>query len=153
MRTNMITCARKFLSIRVWPKPPDKDIGLVKSLSWIERIKIKYAYDELKHLKTGPTELRKFGLLVGGVFAALGIWFLVRGKAIGPWFVSPGVVLVLFGLVFPRGLKHVYIGWMSLAILLGFVVSNVILLLFFFLVITPVGLWPDCSARIFALKL
>jgi hypothetical protein len=95
--------------------------------------------EEIKQLKTGPGELRKFGLLVGFVFLALGILFLLRHKTHYPWFLLPGIVLVFAGALAPRALRHVYIGWMSLAIVLGFVVSNVILTLFFFLVITPIA--------------
>ena len=96
--------------------------------------------DDLKQLKTGDRDLRKFGLVVGGVFAALGIIVLLRHKAHWPYFVWPGAALVLFGAIFPRALKYVYIAWMSVAFVLGFVVSHVILTLFFFLVITPIGL-------------
>src|SRR5262245_2590082 len=96
--------------------------------------------EDIKQLKTGPRELRNFGWLVGGVFAALGVFFLFRGKPAYPWFLVPGGVLVFFGTIYPRALKESYIVWMSLAFVLGFIVSNVILTLFFFLVITPIGL-------------
>ena len=49
-------------------------------------------------------------------------------------------MLVAFGALLPRALKPVYLAWMSVAVVLGFVVSHLILTLFFFLVITPVGL-------------
>ena len=96
--------------------------------------------EEIKELKTGTRELRNFGLLVGAVFAALGLLFLLRGKARYPYFLAPGFLLLLLGAVFPRALKHIYIAWMSLAIVLGFIVSTFILTLFFILVITPIGL-------------
>lgn len=95
---------------------------------------------ELKQLKTGDKELRKFGLLVGGVFALLGLWCLFRHKPAWPWLVAPAAPLLLLGLVFPRSLRVVYIGWMAMAFTLGLVVSTVLLTLFFYLVITPVGL-------------
>ena len=96
--------------------------------------------DEIRQLKTGRGELRKFGLLVGGVLAALGVAMWLRGKPHYPWALAPGAGLVLLGAAAPRVLKPIYIAWMSLAVVLGFVVSNVILTLFFLLVITPVGL-------------
>jgi hypothetical protein len=77
---------------------------------------------------------------VGGVFAALGMLFLLRHKAHYPWFLWPGVVLMVFGVVLPRALKYVYVAWMAFAVVLGFVMAHVILTLFFFLVITPIGL-------------
>ena len=96
--------------------------------------------EEIKELKTGTRELRNFGLLVGAVFVALGLLFLIRGKARYPYFIAPGILLLLFGAVFPRALKYLYFAWMSLAIVFGFIVSTLILTLFFILVITPIGL-------------
>ena len=96
--------------------------------------------DGLQQLSTRTRDLRKFGLVVGGVFLLLGGWFLFRHKPAAPYFLTPGVLLVLFGLVAPRFLKIVYIAWMSLALTMGLLVSTVILTLFYFLVITPLGL-------------
>ncbi len=101
--------------------------------------------EDIKQLKTGPRELRKFGLLVGAVLAALGILALVRGRVYYPYLLAPGLALIVLGAAVPHALKHVYIAWMFLAIVLGFIVSNVILILFFFLIITPIGL----AARLF----
>src|SRR2546425_9475205 len=105
--------------------------------------------DEVRQLKGTRPELRKFGLLVGGVFTILGLLFWARHKPSFLWFLTPGLLLLGFGAALPRALKHVYIGWMSLAIVLGFVVSNVLLTLFFFLVITPVGLAARCFGKDF----
>ena len=96
--------------------------------------------EEIKKLKTGERELRKFGWLVGGVFVALATLMWLRHKPYFPYFLVPGVLLIVSGFLFPKILKYVYIAWMSVAIVLGFVVSNVILTVFFFLVITPIGL-------------
>jgi hypothetical protein len=96
--------------------------------------------EDIRNLKTGKRELRKFGLVVGGIFAAIGLLLLIRGKAAWPWFATPGLLLVVLGGLIPATLKYIYIGWMAMAFALGFIVSHVILTLFFFLVITPVGL-------------
>jgi len=110
--------------------------------------------EELRQLKTGQRELRRFGLLVGGIFAALGLLLLLRGKAHFPYYLAPGAVLVALGAALPRALKHVYLAWMSLAIALGFIVSNLLLTLFFLLVITPIGLVARlCGKDFLSLKL
>jgi len=96
--------------------------------------------EEIRELKTGIRELRNFGLLVGAVLVALGLLFLLRGKARYPYFLAPGMLLLALGAVFPKGLRYAYVAWMCLAIVLGFIVSTVILTLFFILVITPIGL-------------
>ena len=95
--------------------------------------------EDIKQLKTGQRELRKFGLMVGGVAAVLGLLLLWRQKSYFPYFFWPGMVLMLLGAVGPRALRWVYIGWMSVAFVLGFVMAHVILTLLFFLMITPIG--------------
>jgi hypothetical protein len=110
--------------------------------------------EELKQLSTTPRDLRKFALLVGGVFAAIGAWLLLKHKPAGPWFVGPGALLMLLGLAVPKILKPVYLGWMAMALVLGLVVSTVILTLFFFLVMTPIGLMARLLGKDFlSLKL
>ncbi|HZF02472.1 MAG TPA: SxtJ family membrane protein [Methylomirabilota bacterium] len=110
--------------------------------------------DEIKQLKTGARELRKFGFLVGGVFAALGVVLLLRHRPAAPYLLGIGGFLILFGLIAPRALKHIYLVWMSLAVVLGFIVSSVLLTLFFFLVITPIGWVARCFGNDFlSLKL
>jgi len=96
--------------------------------------------DELQKLKTGPAELRQFGLVVGGVFGLLACWFWLRHKPFYPYLFIPAVPLLGLGLVWPRSLKWVHLGWMGLAFLLGHLVSTVLLALCFFLVVTPLGL-------------
>ena len=105
--------------------------------------------DEINQLKTEPRDLRKFGLSVGGVLVLLGLWFLYRHKAHYPYFLWPGVVLVAFGLALPRSLKQIYIGWMTLGFMLGLIVSTILLTLFFYLVVTPIGLAARCVGKDF----
>jgi hypothetical protein len=95
---------------------------------------------DIKKLKTGPRELRKFGLTVGGVFVAIGLIFFLRQKPSSPFLLWPGVALIIFGAAAPRILKYLYIAWMSLALTLGFIMSYVILTLFFFVIVTPIAL-------------
>ncbi|HWI55852.1 MAG TPA: SxtJ family membrane protein [Bacillota bacterium] len=118
-------------------------------MDWTEMIG-----EDIKQLKTGKRELRHFGLLVGAVLAGLGLLWLVRGRAHALPLLLPGVALLTAGLFFPKALKPLYIGWMTLAIVLGFIVSHVILTVFFFLVITPIG-WVSrlCKKDFLRLKL
>jgi hypothetical protein len=96
--------------------------------------------DEIKQLKTTARDLRKFGLLVGGVFGLLAAWWWWRGKPAYAYLLIPAVPLLVLGLARPRGLRWVYLGWMSLALVLGLIVSTILLTVFYYLVVTPVGL-------------
>ena len=86
------------------------------------------------------SELRRFGLTVGGMFVLLGCLSWWRGHVRPPvvmWTI--GVLLVLPALVVPLALDPVRRVWMRFATVLGEVNSRIILGVFFFLVIAPVG--------------
>ena len=105
--------------------------------------------EELKQLPTDSQHLRKFGLTVGGVFALLGCWCWFRHKPIYPYLLAPSVPLLLLGTICPACLRQVYLAWMALALTLGLVVSTVLLTVFFYVVITPVGWLARCLGRDF----
>ena len=110
--------------------------------------------EDIKQLKTSDRDLRKFGLMVGGVFVAIGLLFLWRHPHRTSYFAWPGGVLIVAGAIFPRALKWIYIAWMSVAFVLGFVMAHVILTLLFLLVITPIGLVARlCGQDFLSLKL
>jgi hypothetical protein len=96
---------------------------------------------QINDLKTDKPDLRKFGLLVGGVLCLVGLVLLLRHKTNYPYVFWPGAVLIGFSAVWPRALKYPYIAWMTMAFALGFVMSQVILTLFFFLLVTPISLF------------
>lgn len=88
-------------------------------------------------------ELRKFGLITAILFTVFfGLllpWlFSAENFPIWPWFFSSG--LIIWSLLHPKSLKFFYIPWMTLANLLGWVNSHIILSLLFFGIIFPVAL-------------
>lgn len=85
---------------------------------------------------------REFGLIVGGVFALLGAWWLYRGKFVNvAQFIMPfGALLVLLGIIVPRSLVYPNKAWMKLAEGMSFVSTRVILAFVYFVVLTPIGL-------------
>jgi hypothetical protein len=106
--------------------------------------------EEIKGLLASTTrDLRKFGLVVGGIFCVLGLWFFIRHKPFYWYVLAPGVPLMLLGAILPRSLKWVYIVWMTLAIALGTVVSTILLTVLFFVVVTPIGLAARLAGKDF----
>ena len=85
---------------------------------------------------------KEFGLIVGGVFVLLGLWWLYRGKFVTAAYLlsAAGSILVLCGLVYPRVLTVPRKFWMKLAEGMAYVSSRIILAIIFFLVLTPIGL-------------
>ena len=87
-------------------------------------------------------ELRKFGLVTGGIFIGLfGLIFpfvLTRHYVLWPWII--GGVLVVWALVFPIGLAPVHKYWMKFSHVLGWINTRIILSVIFYILITPIGL-------------
>jgi len=96
--------------------------------------------EEFKHIGETKKDLRKFGLTVGGVLLAIGgvLFYFEKPSAI--YFSVIGGLLIFFGAFFPMILKPLNRIWMSLAIILGFIMSRVILTILFYLVLTPIAL-------------
>ena len=97
---------------------------------------------EINFLPLTKKDLRKFGILVGGVFLILcALIFLTGGGEIFEWiFLIVGGFLFLFGLVIPALLKRVYLIWMTGALVLGWIMSRVIITILFFFILTPIAL-------------
>ncbi len=86
-------------------------------------------------------QLRNFGLMVGGIFGAMGLWpMLIRGQNPRLWAVALGLALVLPALALPRSLRRVYRVWMALGNALSWINTRVILGVIFYGLITPMGL-------------
>lgn len=85
-------------------------------------------------------ELRRFGLTVGGVFLALGLFSAWRGHVTAPTVLGVvGGCLVVPALVWPVILRPVERGWMAVAAVLGHVNARIILAAIYYLIVTPVG--------------
>jgi Saxitoxin biosynthesis operon protein SxtJ len=103
-------------------------------MSWISDVR-----EELSRLNESKKKLRTFGLSVGIVliaFASLGLlkkWNPVLGYSI----LFVGLILCSCGVVFPGILKHVHRIWMGFAFAMGWIVSRIIVIVFFYAAITP----------------
>ncbi len=97
-------------------------------------------FEEIKSIKSGKKDLRKFGITMGIVLAVLGGLFLWRGRGYYLYFFILSPAFLFFGLVVPILLKPVQKVWMTLAFIMGYIMTRVILTILFFIIITPVSL-------------
>lgn len=92
--------------------------------------------------KMSPKELRKFGLVTGGMLVLFfyllipWIWELTRH----PWPLIAAGVLASMALIFPASLGPVYKVWMLFAEALGWVNTRIILSVIFFVLFFPFGM-------------
>jgi uncharacterized membrane protein len=86
--------------------------------------------------------LREFGLITGGLFVGLfGLlfpWLFSFAFPKWPWIIA-GVLWGL-ALLIPNSLKWIYQGWMSFALVLGWINTRLILAIMFYLIMTPMSL-------------
>lgn len=101
-------------------------------MSWIN--------EEYRKLDRSRRALRSFGFAVGSVFLVLGCFLVWRQRGAGWPLIWLGTILVLAGGLAPSTLKWVHGPWMIFALALGWVVTRILLMLVFFLVVTPLGL-------------
>lgn len=84
--------------------------------------------------------LRKFGLVVGGIFVLMATWSWWRHHTVAPLILAGlGTPLVLGGALAPQWLAPVERRWMAMAHVLGRINTTLILGLMYYLVFTPVG--------------
>jgi Saxitoxin biosynthesis operon protein SxtJ len=88
-----------------------------------------------------PKQLRSFGLLVGAIFAVIGLWpALWQHQEPLLWALVLAGLLIVPALVFPRSLRRVYQAWMALGAGMGWINTRIILSVLFYGLMTPMGL-------------
>jgi hypothetical protein len=90
-------------------------------------------------IKATDREVRKFGLMFSAICLAVAGYSAYRGGAAWPWFLGGGALFLAGGLFVRSLLKHVYVAWMKFAFVLGWVNTRLILGIFFYGVLTPIG--------------
>ena len=96
--------------------------------------------EEIRNIKSGTSELRKFGITIGIVLGLLGGLFLWRERDYYSYFFILSIALLFLGMVLPILLKPIYKIWMSFAIIMGLFMTGVILSVLFYTVFTLIGL-------------
>ena len=105
--------------------------------------------EEIKNIPSAEKDLRSFGRVMGIAFGILSGVLFWRHRPSWPVFAGLSAFFFAFGFLFPRALKPVQTAWMTLALLMGWVMTRVILAIVFYLVITPIGLVIRLSGKDF----
>jgi Saxitoxin biosynthesis operon protein SxtJ len=90
-------------------------------------------------IDTSDKKVRNFGFLFSIVAIALAAFRYYRGGNSWFWFVGGSVVFLLAGLFLKPVLRPVYVVWMKFAFILGWLNTRLLLGVFFYLVVSPVG--------------
>ena len=93
-------------------------------------------------------QLRSFGLIVGGIFGAMGVWpALWRGEDLRMWALVLAGLLIMPALFIPQSLRQVHRLWMAMGQVLGRINTAIILSGVFYGVVTPMGVVMRLAGR------
>lgn len=91
-------------------------------------------------IEVTDAQARKTAFVVACVLLAIAAWQLYRGRMTAVYICGGGgITLALIGLLLPAVARRFHIMWMSIAVVLGWVNSRILLTLMFYLVFTPYG--------------
>jgi len=97
-------------------------------------------FEEIKNIKSGKSDLRKFGITVGIILMIIAGFLFWKEKESFQTLLTVGAVLCVLGVVVPVVLKPIYWVWMIFATILGWIMTRVILSLLYYVIFTPIGL-------------
>ena len=83
--------------------------------------------EEIKNIKSDTINLRKFGITIVIILLLFGIFFWWKRNDIYIYFLIFSAIFVLICLTVPVILKPLQKVWMSLAIIIGYFISRIIL--------------------------
>src|SRR5512147_3051145 len=93
-------------------------------------------FAEIKRIKESPADLKKFGFTIGIVLLLLAALLVWLGKSSYPVWGIIGLLFILPSLLFPVILRPFNKIWMSLAIILGWIMTRIILSILFYFALT-----------------
>lgn len=91
-------------------------------------------------LKLDRQSLKKFGIVMGVAFLVLTLLTFIKHKHITMLFPAISGTFFIIAFTVPALLKPIYIFWMKLALVLGWINTRLILSVLFYLIFTPIGI-------------
>ena len=96
--------------------------------------------EEYEKLDRSPQALRRFGLTVGFVFAAIAALLIFNRSSFGSALAGGALLLIALALLNPAQLQKFHRVWMSASLAMGWFMTQLILTLVFCAIVVPIGL-------------
>ena len=93
----------------------------------------------IEKIDSSRPKVRNFGFLFGALCLALSAYYYFKGGPAWPWLLALAAAFVLAGLFASPVLRPLYVAWMLFAFVLGWINTRILLGVFFYVVMTPVG--------------
>lgn len=109
---------------------------------------IKTILEDINKIKSTPTQLREFGVVMAIFFGIISFFVYKKGGHFETTTVIASLFLIL-GLTIPKVLLPLQKVWMTIAVVIGFFMSHLILAVLFFLFLTPMSLIARLTGKKF----
>ena len=96
--------------------------------------------EDIRAIRSGTRELRQFGITIAAALCIIAGWLWWKESQWYGYLVAAAAALLAAALLVPRLLKPFQRCWMVLGLCMGLVVSSVLMIVLFYLVVTPIGL-------------
>ncbi|MEG8946429.1 SxtJ family membrane protein [Rosettibacter firmus] len=103
--------------------------------------------EEIKKIDYSKKALKKFGFTFSIIFLLLGIILYLNKTESYYYFLIICILFFISTIYSQKILKPIYKIWMIIALILGLITTNIILTLFFYLIITPIGFVIKISGK------
>ena|SRR6266545_2201649 len=90
---------------------------------------------------------RTFGVVIGLVAMLFGVLPLVHGDQMRPWLLGSGAAVLLVAVLKPGLLSPFNLVWFWIGKFLGMIVAPIVMMMIFFVTITPIGLLVRWSGK------
>lgn len=105
--------------------------------------------EEIKHIDASDKAVKKTSVTVGIVLLIITFALWYYGKTSFIYFGAIGGLFIIISYIAVPLLRPFHKLWMTLALILGWFMSRVILIILFYLIITPIGLFAKLFGKRF----
>jgi hypothetical protein len=105
--------------------------------------------EEIRNIKSDKSDWKKFGITMAIGLVITGFFLLWRRNNYYDYSFFLAAIFLVTGLIIPTALKPVYKVWMSLAVVMSFIITRVIITIAFYLIVTPIGLMASIIGKKF----
>jgi hypothetical protein len=105
--------------------------------------------EEIKTIKSDKSEWKKFGITMGVILTIIGCFLLWKNNNSFEYLFILAAVFFISGIIIPTLLKPVYKAWMVLSVVMGYIMTRVIMVIIFYLIVTPIGLIASLTGKKF----
>ena len=105
--------------------------------------------EEIKNIKGDKSDWEKFGITMGIILVIIGFSLLWKKNNYFEYFFFLAAAFFVSGLILPSVLKPVYKAWMALSVVMGFIMTRIIMVIIFYLIVTPLRLVASMAGKEF----